>query len=61
MHMQPIDTRIKQLDVLPLLKYSMEQLNLYGLFDKYVPKASGCEVAPAQVLCRMVLNLVSAA
>jgi len=59
--MQPIDTRINQLDVLPLLKYYMEELSLYGLFDKYVPNASGCEIAPAQVLCMMVLNLVNAA
>jgi transposase len=61
MHMRPIDTRIKQLDVLPLLKYYMEELSLYGLFDKYVPNVSGCEMAPAQVLCMMVLNLVNAA
>lgn len=58
--MPPIDTRIKQLDVLPLTKYYMEQLNLYGLFDKYVANANGSEVEPAQVLCMMVLNMVNA-
>jgi len=58
--MQPIDTRIKPLDVLPLTKYYMDQLNLYGLFDKYVPNANGSELEPAQVLCMMVLNMVNA-
>jgi len=57
--MSQIDTRIQQLDVLPLTKYYMDQLNLYGLFDKYVPN-KGADVEPAQVLCMMVLNIVAA-
>ena len=52
--MPPINTHIQQLDVLPLTKYYMDQLNLYKLFDKYVPN-SGADVKPAQVLCMMVL------
>ena len=58
--MPQIDTRIQQLDVLPLTKYYMDQLNLYELFEKYVPKANGSDVASAQVLCMMVLNIVNA-
>ena len=57
--MPPINTHIQQLDVLPLTKYYMDQLNLYKLFDKYVPN-SGADVKPAQVLCMMVLNIVNA-
>ena len=37
--MPPINTHIQQLDVLPLTKYYMDQLNLYKLFDKYVPNS----------------------
>jgi len=58
--MPPIDTRIQQLDVLPLIKYYMDQLDLYELFDKYVPNANGSDIEPAQVLCMMVLNIVNA-
>ena len=57
--MPPINTHIQQLNVLPLTKYYMDQLNLYKLFDKYVPN-SGADVKPAQVLCMMVLNIVNA-
>jgi len=57
--MSQIDTRIQQLDILPLTKYYMDQLNLYKLFDKYVPN-NGADVEPAQVLCMMVLNIVNA-
>jgi transposase len=58
--MPQIDTRIQQLDVLPLTKYYMDQLNLYALFDKYIPNTNGLDVNPAQVLCMMVLNIVNA-
>ncbi len=58
--MQPVDTRIKQLDVLPLTKYYMDKLGLYGIFDKYVPNKNGAEIAPAQVLCMMVMNIINA-
>jgi transposase len=57
--MSQIDARIQQLDVLPLTKYYMDQLNLYKLFDKYVPN-NGADIEPAQVLCMMVLNIVAA-
>jgi len=58
--MQPVDTRIKQLDVLPLTKHYLDELGLYGIFDKYVPKGNGAEIAPAQVLCMMVMNIINA-
>ncbi len=58
--MQPVDTRIKQLDVLPLTKYYMDKLGLYGIFDKYVPNKNGAEIDPAQVLCMMVMNIINA-
>ncbi len=58
--MQPVDTRIKQLDVLPLTKYYMDKLGLYGIFSKYVPNDNGAEIAPAQVLCIMVMNIINA-
>ena len=32
-----MDTKVKPVEVLPLLKYYMEQLGLARLFDKFVP------------------------
>ena len=49
-----MDTKIKKVEILPLIKYYMEALGLSGLFDKYVPNTKGMEIAPAQVLCMMV-------
>jgi len=55
------DTHIKQLDVLPLIKYYLDELNLFSLFDKYIPNKHNADIDPAQVLCVMVMNIVGAA
>jgi len=47
-----MDTRIKQVEILPLIKYYMDELGVARLFAKYVPNA-GMEIAPAQVLSMM--------
>ena len=59
--MRAMDTKIKQVDVLPMVKYYMTELGLHELFDKYVPNDKGREIKPAQVLCMMVMNIVVAA
>jgi len=56
-----MDTKIKKVEILPLIKYYMEALGLSGLFDKYVPNTKGMEIAPAQVLCMMVMNIMVSA
>lgn len=58
--MDDLDTRIKPVDALPLLKHYMQQLGLYELFDKYVPNTTQAELAPAQVLSLLVMNLLHA-
>jgi transposase len=55
-----MDTKIKKVEILPLIKYYMDALGLAGLFDKYVPN-NGMEIAPAQVLCMMVMNIMVSA
>jgi len=37
------DTHIKQLDVLPLVKYYLDELNLYSLFDKFIPNKNNAD------------------
>ena len=56
-----MDTKIKQLDVLPLVKHYITELGLHDLFDKHVPNNKGFEIKPAQVLCMMIMNVVVAA
>ena len=53
-----MDTKIKQVEILPLIKYYMDELGLARLFDKFVPNTSGMEIAPARVLCMMVMNIM---
>ena len=55
-----MDTKIKKVEILPLVKYYMEALSLSGLFEKYVPN-KGMEIAPAQVLGMMIMNILVAA
>lgn len=56
-----MDTKVKPVEVLPLVKYYMEQLGLARLFDKFVPNSNGAEVAPAQVLSLLVMNIMVSA
>ncbi|MCP3879323.1 MAG: DUF4277 domain-containing protein, partial [Sulfitobacter sp.] len=48
-----MDTKIKQVEILPLIKYYMDELGLARLFNKYVPN-NGMDIAPGQVLSMMV-------
>ena len=59
--MRAMDTKIKQVDVLPMVKHYITELRLHELFDKYIPNDNGCEIKPAQVLCMMIMNIVVAA
>ena len=58
--MHTMDTKLKQVDVLPLVKHYITELRLHELFDKYIPNKNRCEIKPAQVLCMMLLNIVVA-
>jgi transposase len=59
--MSRMDTKLKDLDVLPMVKHYMTELKLYELFDKYVPNDRRYEIKPAQVLSMMVMNIVVSA
>lgn len=53
-----MNTKIKSVDILPLVKEYMDALGLARLFDKFVPNKNGAEIAPAQVLCLLVMNIM---
>lgn len=58
--MEQLNVITKKVDVLPMVKYYMDQLDIYGLFAKYVEKPKGSLVDPAQILSIMVANIVCA-
>ena len=58
--MDQIDVITKKVDVLPMVKYYMDQLGLYGLFAKYVPNPKRSPVDSAQILSILVANIVCA-
>lgn len=56
--MEQFEARFKQVDVLPLVKYYMDELNLLNLFTKYVPAANGSLAGHAESLCIITANII---
>ena len=56
-----METKIKKVEILPLVKYYMERLGLVQLFNKYVPNSHGASIPPSQVLCTLVMNIMVSA
>lgn len=58
--MENLDAKVKQVDVLPMVKHYISELGLHDLFDKYVPNKNGSEICPAQILSVMLMNITVA-
>jgi len=58
--MDQLDVITKKVAVLPMVKYYMDQLDIFGLFSKYVKRPKSCPVDPAQILSIMLVNIVCA-
>ena len=56
--MEQFESRFKQVDVLPMVKYFMDQLELFNIFTKYVPAAAGNLADHAQSLCILIANII---
>lgn len=56
--MEQFETRFKQVDVFPMVKYFMDKLDLFNLFTKYVPAASGSLADHAESLCILIANII---
>jgi len=56
--MEQFKTRFKQVDVLPLVKYYMDELNLLNLFKKYVPTTNSSFANHAESLCIITANII---
>jgi len=58
--MTDIYSKVKVLDVKPIINHYMDQLCLGELFEKYIPKTDKMELAPAEVLKMMIFNIINA-
>ena len=56
--MEQFEARFKQVDVLPMVKYYMDELDLFNLFTKYVPAAVGSLADHAESLCILAVNII---
>ena len=56
--MEKFETRFKQVDVLPMVKHFMDELDLYNLFSKYVPAAAGSLTDHGESLCILTANII---
>jgi len=56
--MKQFETRFKQVDVLPMVKHYMSSLDLYNLFNKYVPAPTSCLAEHAESLCIITANII---
>lgn len=58
--MPKINTTFKKLDVLPMVKHYITRLGIFDIFDRYVPNVNGADIAPAQILSMLVMNILVA-
>ena len=56
--MEQFETRFKKVETLPLVKHFMDELDLYNLFEKYVPGATGILANHAESLCILTANII---
>jgi Domain of unknown function (DUF4277) len=56
--MEQFGTRFKRVDVLPMVKHYVDQLDLFNLFKKYVPVASDCLANHAESLSLLTANII---
>jgi len=56
--MEQFETRFKQVDVLPMVKHFMDELDLYNLFAKYVSTTAGSLADHAESLCILTANII---
>lgn len=57
--MKNISSKVKMLDVKPLISHYMDQLSLNQLFEKYIPKTPQMDMAPADALSLLVFNIIN--
>ena len=54
-----MNTKTKSVEVLPLVKYYIDELKLPQMFDKYIPNTNRAQIPASQVLSLMIMNIVT--
>jgi transposase len=54
-----IESQFKKLDIMPMVKYYMDQLGLHELFSRFLPH-DRCIIPTPTVLCVMIMNIICA-
>ena len=55
--MEQFETRFSQVDVLPMVKHFMDELDLFNLFKRYMPATPDCLADHAESLCILTANI----
>lgn len=55
--LENLDGYSSKVNIFPLVKHYMNELKLFELFKKYVPKGKA-DLEPAEGLCLMVVNIL---
>lgn len=58
--MGQFETRFNPVDVFPMVKHFLGELDLFNLFKKYVPAATDCLADHAESLCLLTANIICA-
>jgi transposase len=56
--MEEFETQFQKVDVLPMVKHFMDGLDLFNLFKKYTPAATGSLADHAESLCLLAANII---
>lgn len=56
-----IKAETKCIAVLPMVKHYISEMGIYEIFDKHMPERPNAFMAPAQILCMMIINIICAA
>jgi len=55
------ENTIRQVDIFPVIKHYMEELNVYGFLKEQLTCATQAQVEPAELLCMLIPNIMLAA
>ncbi len=55
-----MDIKAKQVDVIPMIHYYIDEIGLHQIFENYIPNDNGADIRPAQVLCTIITNILIA-
>lgn len=56
--MTGIESTMKQVGIVPVIKHFMKELNVFGFFKEQIPCATQAQIEPAELLCMLIPNIM---